>query len=140
MLKIWCLGFGFFLGVCKNVVEMNCERASLLYIFVRGGLMNCDVVQVCLASCELQDNEACFHAIQQAAGAKLVLSSCILLHTGELWFDSKRPGMIEERDGLGQVPSITISSDAVASSSSIALAGVKRPRQQFHPGVDDDWG
>jgi hypothetical protein len=113
---------------------------SLLSAFVRGVLMNCGVEQVCLASCELQDNEACFHAIQQATGAKLVLSSCILLHTGELWFDSKRPGMIEERDELGQVPSITISSGAVASSSSGALAGVKRPRQQFHPGVDDNWG
>lgn len=95
-------------------------------------------LQVCLVSCELQDNEACFQAVQQAVGAKLVLSSCILLHSGELWFDAKRPGMVEERDGSGSPPSITISSGAAAGvGGGGGLAGVKRPRQQFHPGVDD---
>ena len=66
-------------------------------------------------------------AIQQAARAKLILTGCVIIHTGDLWFSARRPGQIVEREVCQHAGISTSPPHVLCEQRASTLAASKRP-------------
>ena len=120
-----------------HAAQVLLDRCTLRYNHRAVGID--DAAHIQLRSCNIRDNGGCvFQAVQQAARAKLILTSCVIIHTGDLWFSARRPGQVVEREGAASTPCISYSTQSISGPSFKAAPREKRKAGgQFHPGTDD---
>jgi len=89
-----------------------------------------DAATVHLRGCSLRDNGGCvFQAIQQAAASTLILTGCAIIHAGDVWFGTRRPGQVIEREGVASEPSISYSTQAISGPGYTPKPRSKRGRE-----------